>query len=188
MMEIWKIFKWLSIHHAASSSQNHQSNGQAEACIRFDKRTKTKVIRVMHIYIYFFVTDDINTDQPGLPTPATLLFNRPTRGIVPRFSRSPVLCNNDKSNLTLLVNRWPQFNEDIDTNKNIHFRPTGSTVAVHGEDARLWMYGNVIGHGIEDHNWRSYKSDGDWMHNCKDEETWGPPIYQQKTTLNMRCQ
>ena len=41
---------------------------------------------------------------PRLPCPATLLFNRLTRDILPKFNRHPVLCNNDESNLISVLN------------------------------------------------------------------------------------
>ena len=41
--------------------------------------------------------------NPRLPSLATLLFNRPTRGILSRFNRQPVFCDNDESNLVYLL-------------------------------------------------------------------------------------
>ena len=40
---------------------------------------------------------------PGLPSPTALLFNRPARGLLPIFSRPPVLFDSDESNNTALV-------------------------------------------------------------------------------------
>ena len=62
----------------------------------------------MLTYIYNFIADQINTNVPWLPVPAMLLFNRPTRGILPKVSRQPVLCDNDKSNLIALLERHPR--------------------------------------------------------------------------------
>ena len=45
--------------------------------------------------------------SPRLPSPVTIKGNRPTRGILPRFSRPPILCNNGESNLNALVYRQP---------------------------------------------------------------------------------
>ena len=69
--------------------------------------------------------------RPGLPNPATLMFNRLARGILPKFSRPTILCNNDESNLTVLINRQPQLNENIDTCKNIPSESIESTLVVH---------------------------------------------------------
>ena len=51
-----------------------------------------------------------------LPSLAMLLYHRPTRGMLPQFNRQPVLCDNDQSYFTALIDRWPQSNEAIDTN------------------------------------------------------------------------
>ena len=71
---------------------------------------------------------------PRLLSMATLLFNRQTRGTLPRFNRQLVLCDNDKINLSVLVDRQTNSNEDIGTHKNIPFLPAGSMVAVQWED------------------------------------------------------
>ena len=60
-------------------------------------------------------------EVPGYKTPARLLFNRPTRGIPQRFSGQALLCDNDETTLSILINRQPQLNEDVDTHKNIPF-------------------------------------------------------------------
>ena len=43
----------------------------------------------------------------GLPSPAMLLLNRPSRSILSRFSRPPILSDKDESNQTALINRVP---------------------------------------------------------------------------------
>ena len=72
--------------------------------------------------------------SPGLPILATLLFNRKAKGILPRLSRSPILCDND--NVTELINTQPQLNDNRDTHRSIYFIPTGSTAAVQWEDVK----------------------------------------------------
>ena len=52
--------------------------------------------------------------SPWLASWGTLLFNRRKRGILPTFRRPSVLCSNDESYLTTVINRQPQLNEDID--------------------------------------------------------------------------
>ena len=42
---------------------------------------------------------------PGLPSPATLLFNFPTRGIMPLVNRLPISLNNDDEHYQALVKR-----------------------------------------------------------------------------------
>ena len=68
--------------------------------------------------------------SPRSPSLAMLLLNSPSRGTLPRFSRPLIMCNNDESNHTALVNGQSQINEDIDTHKNISFQPTESTVSM----------------------------------------------------------
>ena len=75
--------------------------------------------------------------SPTLPSAATLLFNTPTRDTVQRLGRPPILCDNDESNFTVLLNRQPHLNEDADTWNNIPFVHTESTVEVQLEDSRL---------------------------------------------------
>ena len=56
--------------------------------------------------------------SPTLPSLVTLLLNKLARGIPPRLSRPPTLCDNDESILTLFINRQFQLNKNTDT-KNI---------------------------------------------------------------------
>ena len=56
-----------------------------------------------------------------------LLFNRPLRDILARFSRQPKGCDTDKSNHSGLMTRQPEVHKDVDTCKSIPFLPTDST-------------------------------------------------------------
>ena len=58
---------------------------------------------------------------PGLPGPAKLLFNGPSRGIMLRFSRPPIGCDNDESNHFVLIKRQPQASEDVNTKGFVFF-------------------------------------------------------------------
>ena len=62
------------------------------------------------IYVYIFIADNFNTDQCKVTDPSTLLFNRPSCGILLRFSRPHIVCDNAESNYTALINRQPQLN------------------------------------------------------------------------------
>ena len=68
--------------------------------------------------------------SPGLPSSNTFVLNRLTRSILPNFNRKPVLCDNNESNDTALLERQPQAGQAIDTYKNSPFILTGSTVVV----------------------------------------------------------
>ena len=81
--------KSLNIEQAISSSYHHQSNGQVEACIKFVKCTLKKCfesrsdpqIALLQIRIRMTPLGQ------GLPSPATMLFNHPIRGIMPVVNR-----------------------------------------------------------------------------------------------------
>ena len=53
----------------------------------------------------------------GLPNMAMQLFNRPTRGILPKFSRPPILSDDDKNSHNSPVNRQPHVYVDVDAHK-----------------------------------------------------------------------
>ena len=63
-------------------------------------------------------------------------------------SQAPVqklaLCDNDKGNLIVFINRQPQSNGDIITHKNIPSLSIGPTLAVQLEDGRPLMYGKMM--------------------------------------------
>ena len=126
------FFKWLSIHYAVASSYNHQGNGQVEACIMFVKRTIKCYETNAGIYTSLLQIKS-TTISTRLLSRATLMFNRPVRSILPRLSRPPLLCDNDESSLTVLMNRQPQLIKNIGTCTDIPFLPTA--VAVHQEDS-----------------------------------------------------
>ena len=82
--------KLFSIPHVVSSSYNHQSNGQAERCLKFIKRTMINVLKLMLTYICFYwrIRTPISHSLPSL---VTVLFKSLTRGTPPRFSKHPEL-------------------------------------------------------------------------------------------------
>ena len=61
--------------------------------------------------------------SPRLPNPAMLPFHRPSTGILPRFSRPPIGCDNAKGKHSSLICRQPEAIEDDDTYKSISFLP-----------------------------------------------------------------
>ena len=50
--------------------------------------------------------------RPGLLSNARILFNRAKRGILPKFHRQLVLCDNDESSLVALLKRQPQASQE----------------------------------------------------------------------------
>ena len=99
------FYKSLNIEQAVSSSYNHQCNGQVEACIKFIKCTMKKFFDSggdIHIAILQITTTPLGQ---SLPSPATLLFNGPVRGIMPVMDRLPININNDEEHHKALTNR-----------------------------------------------------------------------------------
>ena len=68
----------------------------------------------------------------GLPSPATLLFNYPVRGIIPVMDRPPI--DIDEEHHKALTNRQYRNDQGNDTFKNLVSLPIGSTVVVQQED------------------------------------------------------
>ena len=118
---------------------------------------------MVYKYIYMcvcvcvgFIGDKINTDSLRLPSLAMPLFNRPLRGILQRFSRPPTGCNNGNSNHSVLINRQPQTNKDVNTHRNVPFLSTRSIVVVHSAYEGLWTHGTMVLHETVDHKGRRY--------------------------------
>ena len=87
---------------------------------------------------------------PGLPSPTTLLFNCPIRGIMPIFNRPP----HGEEDHEVIIKR--QTKNDKDTSKSFVSNPIGSTVAVQWEDGGLWTHGTIEGKGDQSHHNRLY--------------------------------
>ena len=69
--------KKMNIEQATSLSDHHQSNGQEEACMKIIKHTMKKCIETnedIHLALLQIRSTPL---EPGLPSPATLLFNHP---------------------------------------------------------------------------------------------------------------
>ena len=86
--------KRVNIEQAVSSSYHHQGNGQVEACIKFIKCSLKNVLNQAGIYmaLLHICTMPIGL---GLPSPATLLFNRKVRGIMPILDCKLIKCDCD---------------------------------------------------------------------------------------------
>ena len=90
----------------------------------------------------------------GLPSPATLMFNRQVHGTMPVLEHKPIGQDCDDDNHSKLVDRQQRNNND--TSPVLAYIPIGSTVAVQQEDIRLWTHGMVVGTGNQHHHNRSY--------------------------------
>ena len=92
-----------------------------------------------------------------LPSPATLLFNCPVRGIMPVMDRLLINTNNDEEHHKVLTNRQCRNDQGNDTFKKFVSLPIGSTVVVQQEDRGPWTHGTIEDKGNHNHHGRSYK-------------------------------
>ena len=86
--------------HQAISSQNHQSNGQVEVCIKFIMHCKCFDTN-KHVYLGLLQIHPTPI-CPGLPSIVVLIFNRPIRGQMPKLSRPSILYSHDDDHYTML--------------------------------------------------------------------------------------
>ena len=103
--------KRVIIEQAVSSSYHHQSNGQVKACIKFIKCTLKKCTesgRDIYMALLQICTLPLGL---GLPSPATLLFNRQVRGIMPILDCKPIECDCDDEHHNRLVTRQKKNNK-----------------------------------------------------------------------------
>ena len=68
------------------------------------------------------------------PSPATMLFNCPIRGIMPVINRLPTGIDNDDVHHKVIIKKQAKNDKDKDTSPNFVFLPTGSTLVVQHED------------------------------------------------------
>ena len=93
---------------------------------------------------------------PGLSSPATLLFNHPTRGIMPILNRLPIGIDNDDEHHKALVQRQTNNDRDHDTPINYTLLPIWSTAAVQQVYSDRLTHGTIVVKGDHNHNNRSY--------------------------------
>ena len=91
---------------------------------------------------------------PGLPSLATLLFNRQVQGIMPVLDHKPIRQDHDDDHYGKLMDM--QHKNDNNTPQVFSYIPIGSAVAVQQEDGRPWTHGIVLNRGDHNHHGRSY--------------------------------
>ena len=79
-----------NIEHPFSSSYHHKSNRQVEACIKFVKCTLKKYFDSRCDPHIALLQKGMTPLGQRLPSPATMLFNHPMRGILPLINRPQV--------------------------------------------------------------------------------------------------
>ena len=90
----------------------------------------------------------------GLPSPATLMFNRQVGGIMPVVDCKPIKQDCDDDPHSKLIDR--QGKNDNDTSSMFSNIPIGSAVAVQCEDGGPWTHGTVVDMGDHNNHDRSY--------------------------------
>ena len=89
---------------------------------------------------------------PGLPNTVKLLFNQPTRGIMPIINRIPISKDNDDEHHKALLWRQTKNDRKHDTTRNYTLLPIGSTVVVQREDGNRCTHGKIVGKGDHHHH------------------------------------
>ena len=89
--------KLVNIEQATLSAYHHQSNGQVEACIKFIKCMFKKCTDSGRDRNMTLLQICMTPLGHGLPSPATLMFNRPLCGIMPIVDHKPPVedCDDD---------------------------------------------------------------------------------------------
>ena len=129
-------------HHPHTTTK-----AMVEVCIKLVKCTMTKCHYTnadIHLALLQFRTMPLG---PGLPSPAALLFNNPTRGKMPIIDRTPISIDNDDEYHKALVKRQTKNDKKYDPARNYTLLPIGSTVAVKREGSDRWTHGTTVGKG-----------------------------------------
>ena len=95
----------MNIHQAVTSSDNHQSSGQAETGIKFVKCIVKKYFDTHNNKYLVFLQVGLMSIGPGLLSLAVLLFSMPVTGLMPKISRSPILFDHDDSLYATLIKK-----------------------------------------------------------------------------------
>ena len=124
---VWDKFKTLcnslSTEQVFLSSYHHQSNGQVEACIKFVKCTVKKCFDSRDDPNIAVVQKYMTPLQQGLPSPATMLFNCPIRGIMPIINRPLFGIDNDEKHHVVIIKRQMKDDKNKDIPKNMFLSP-----------------------------------------------------------------
>ena len=124
------FWKSLNMEQAVSLSYHHQSNGQVEACIKFVKCTLKKCFDSRGDPHITLLQIHMTPLGPRLPSPATMLFHHPIRGIIPIINRPPVGRGNDEEHYEVLIKRQMKDDKNKGTDKNCVSISIGSTVVI----------------------------------------------------------
>ena len=76
-------------------ADHHHRNGQVDECIKFIKCTIEKCLDTNHNVNLALLHIKSTFRGTGLPSPSTMLFNRPIRGLLHQMNREQININND---------------------------------------------------------------------------------------------
>ena len=150
----WQFCKTTNIEQTVSLMYHHQSNRQVKACIKLIKCTFKKCTDSggdINMPLLQIQTTPLGQ---GLPSLATLMFNRLVHGIMPVVDCKPIWQDCDDEHHHKLIDRQQKNNNDA--SPDFAFIPIGLTVAIQQEDGRLWTHGMIVGTGNHNHHDRSY--------------------------------
>ena len=88
----------------------------------------------------------------GLPSPASILFNWPIRGLLPQIGRAQILFNNDDDHYDTIIKRQQNTYQNINSCKDCIIIAAGYTVAELIEDGGPQMHSTMLGHGSQYQN------------------------------------
>ena len=147
--------KSINIEQAVSLAYHHQSNAQVKDCIKFIKCTFKKCTKSGGDINMALLQIHTTPLGQGLPSLATLMFNRQVHGIMPVLDHKPIGQDCDDDHHNKQVDR--QQRNNYDASPVFEYIPIGSPVAVQQRDGRPWTHGTIVGTGIHNHHNRSYR-------------------------------
>ena len=146
--------KAINMEKAISSVYHHQSNRQVKACIKSIKCTFKKCAESSRDINMALLQIQTTLLGLGLPSPATLLFNRQLQGNMPVLDCKPVGQDCEVDHYGKFIDR--QHKNDNDTPPVFPYIPIGPAVVVQQEDGRLWTHGMIVDVGNHIRHGRSY--------------------------------
>ena len=91
--ETFKDFcRKMNTQQTITSPYQHQSNGQVEACLKFVSLKNLDTNRYLCLALLQIQLMPI---RAGIQSPATMLFNKPRRGLLPQMNRDPITVDNN---------------------------------------------------------------------------------------------
>ena len=146
--------KSVNIEQATSSVYHHQSNGQVEGCIKFIKCMFKKCADSGSDIDMALLQIQMMALGHGLPSPSTLMFNRPVCGIMHVIDHKPLVEDCDDDHHAKTIRRQQRNNNDAAV--TFSCIPIGSAVVVRQEDSGPWTHRTVVGIGDHNHHEKSY--------------------------------